>query len=223
MARNPGSGVALSYFLREAGPGSSIRVYRDKEVVYSPEQLADAIFYIKKGMVKLTTTDERRRKHAVLTVLTKGAMFGEGCLLRIRAAHRMSTAISVGSSTIARVDEAVFCDRLEREPVLAVLFIRFLISQAVLCKMDLADHRLNSAACERRLARILVVYSSRVAQASTSGFSTLPFNQTTLAELVGTTRSRVNVFMNKFRKQGYVRYNGDLEIHTERLMAFLQG
>jgi CRP-like cAMP-binding protein len=222
MASRPRSGVALSAFFRKTGPGGSIRVYRDKEVIYSRQEPADAIFYIKSGMVKLTIGDKRRRRQAVLAILTKGAMFGEGCLLRIRAARRMSTATSLGSSTIARVEKAVFRDRLEREPVLAVLVIRYLISQAVLFKMDLADHRLNSGASERRLARSLLGYGS-FAQKSTTGFSIRPFSQTTLAEIVGTTRSRVNEFMTKFRKQGYIRYNGGLEIDAERLMVFLQG
>ena len=222
MASKPRSGIALSAFLREAGLGRSIRVYRDKEVIYSQGQSADAVFHIKSGMVKLTIMDQRRRKHAVLAILTKGAIFGEGCLLRRRAAPRMSTATSVGSSTIARVEQAVFCDRIEREPVLAVLFIRYLISQAILLKMDLADHRLNSGASERRLARTLLAYGS-FAQKSTTGSPACPFSQTTLAEIVGTTRSRVNELMKRFRKQGYVRYNGGFEVDAERLLAFLQG
>ena len=88
--------------------------------------------------------------------------------------------------------------------------------------MDLADHRLNSGAGERRLARVLLAYSS-LAHKSATGSASHPFSQATLAGIVGTTRSRVNEFMNKFRKQGFVRYNGGLEIDAERLTAFLQG
>jgi CRP-like cAMP-binding protein len=198
-----------------------IRVYRDKEVIYSPEQSADAIFYIKNGIVKLTVGDKRRRKHAVVAILAKGAFFGEGCLLRIRAV-RMSTATSIGSSTVVRVKKAVFWARLKREPALMALLIRHLVSQVVLLRMDVADHRLNSGASQRRLARILLAYS-RIAQTSTTGTSLHPLSQTTLAGMVGTTRTRLNHFMNKFRKQGYVRYNGELEINAERLVAFLQG
>jgi len=220
MASKPRSGFTLSRFFREARPGRSIRVYRDKEVIYLQQHPADAIFYIKRGVVKLTIQDKRRRRHAVLAILTKGAFFGEGCLLP--AARRMSTATSIGSSTIARVGKAAFRDAIEREPVLAALFIRYLISQAVLFKMDLADHRLNAGAGERRLARILLAYSS-FARKSATGPSPHPFSQTTLAAIVGTTRSRVNGFMTKFRRQGYVRYNGGLEVDAERLTAFLQG
>jgi CRP/FNR family cyclic AMP-dependent transcriptional regulator len=218
MASKAQSSIRLNAFFREAGPGRSNRVYRNKENIYSQEQSADAIFYIKQGMVKLTIEDNRRRKHAVLAILTNGAIFGEDCLLRGRAARRMSTATSIGSAAIARVEKAVFRDRIERDQVLAALFIRYLISQIVLLQFDLADHRLNAGAGERRLARILLAY----AQKPSTGHSTHPFSQTTLAEIVGTTRSRINEFMNKFRKQGYVRYNGGLEVDAERLMAFLQ-
>jgi len=221
MASKPRGGIALSAAFSAAAPGSSIRVYRDKEVIYSQGQSADDVLYVKSGMVKLTIKDNRRRKHAVLAILTKGGIFGEGCLLQKRAARRMSTATSVGSSTIARVVKAVFCHRIEQEPVLAALFSRHLISQAVLLKTDLADHRLNAGSAERRLARVLLAYGS-VAEKPTTGFSICPFSQTTLAEIVGTTRSRINGFMNRFRKQGYVRYNGTLEIDAERLMAFLE-
>src|SRR5579864_244495 len=221
MPTKPRSGITLSAFLRGSDPGS-IRVYRDKEVIYSQDHPADALFFIKSGMVKLTIKDKRRRKHAVLAILTRNAIFGEGCLLRTRAPRRMSTATSIGSSTIARVEKAVFSDRIEREPILAGLFIRYLLAQTVLFKLDLADHRLNSGASERRLARVLLAYSN-FTQKSHSGSSIQPLSQTTLAEIVGTTRSRINEFMNKFRKQGYVRFNGGLTIDAERLAAFLHG
>ncbi|MGB7217930.1 MAG: Crp/Fnr family transcriptional regulator [Vicinamibacterales bacterium] len=221
MASKPRS-IALGDFLRETGPGRSTAGYLDREVIYSQEHLADAIFYIKNGTVKLTIEDTRRRKHAAIAILTKGAVFGEGCLLPGRASRRMSTATSIGSSTIVRVEKAVFRDGIERDPVLAGLFIRYLISQATRFKMDLADHRLNSGFGERRLARILLAYGKSAGN-SPGGFSSHLLSQTTLAELVGTTRSRLNLFMNKFRNQGYIRYNGVLEIDAARLKAFLQG
>lgn len=214
-------GIALGDFLREAGPGRSTGSYRDREVIYSQEQAADAIFYIENGAVKLTIEDTRRRKRAALAILTKGAVFGEDCLLPSRPSRRMSTATSIGSSTIARVEKAAFRDSLERDPVLAGLFIRYLISQTIGFKMDLADHRLNSGA-ERRLARILLAYG-KFARNSPAGLSSSLLSQATLAEIVGTTRSRVNIFMNEFRDKGYVRYNGVLKIDAARLKAFLQG
>ena len=124
MARNRNGGIALGALLRRAGPGTSIRVYGDKEVIYSQDHSADAIFYIQSGIVKLTVGTGRARRRAVLAILPNGAVFGEGCLLPTRGARRMSTATSIGSSTIVRVKKAVFLARLEREPVLAVLLIR---------------------------------------------------------------------------------------------------
>jgi len=214
------SGVTLKAFFREVGRGRSIAIHRDREVIYSQGQSADAIFFIQSGIVKLTIEDKRRRKQAVLAILTKGAIFGEGCLLPSHAARQVSTATSIGSSAIVRVEKAVFLDRIERDPVFATLFIRYLITQTVLFKMDLADHRLNAGAGERRLARTLLVYSS-LTQKSTTGSSVQPFSQTTLAAIVGTTRPRINEFMNNFRKQGYIRYNGGLQIDAQRLTAFL--
>lgn len=219
MASKARRGRPVSAFFREAGPARTTRVYRNKEIIYAQDQSADAIFYIESGIVKLTIKDKRRRKQAVIAILTEGDIFGEGCLLQRRGTRRMSTATAIGSATVARVEKAAFLDRIEREPLLGAHFIRHLISQAVLFKLDLADHRLNAGAGERRLARILLAYSS-LAQKSTTGPHL--FSQTTLAEIVGTTRSRINEFMNKFKKQGYVRYNGSLEIDTERLTAFLQ-
>jgi len=222
VAPNRNRSITLSAFLRKAGPGRSIRVYEDKEVIYSQGHSADAVFYIKSGIVKLTVGDKRQGKHAVLAILAKGAFFGEGCLLPTRAARRMSTATSIGSSTIVCVKRAAFRVMLVREPALTDLLIEHLLSQTAQFKMDLADHRLNSGAGERRLARILLAYS-RIAQKSAAGPFLHPLSQTTLAGMVGTTRTRLNQFMNKFRKQGYVRYNGGLEINSERLAAFLQG
>ncbi len=216
MAGKPQRGLTARAFLQRTGPGRSVRVYRDKEVIYSQGQSADAIFYVKSGMVKLTMAAKSRRKHALLAILREGAIFGEGCLFR--TARRMSTATAIGPSTITRVDGGVFRDRLDRDPALAALVIRCLIVQAVRFKADLADQRLNPV--ERRLVRILLMYS-RMTRKSKSGASTLLFGQNTLAEIVGTTRSRVNSFMNKFRAKGYLRYNGSLEIDTERLTALL--
>lgn len=219
MAKPRRNGVHRA-FIR--GPGSTTRAYLNKDVIYSQDESARAIFYVKSGLLKLTRRDGgSRRKHAVLALLSEGTIFGESCLLP-PGARRMSTVVSVGSSTVACVERAVFLDRIKREPALAVLFIRHLISQSVLLKMDLADHRLNAGASEKRLARILLACGS-FAQESTTGPSTRQFSQATLADIVGTTRSRVNGFMNKFRKAGYVHYNGGLTIDAEKLMAFLRG
>lgn len=208
----------LSAYLKPPGPGRSIRVYGDDEVVYSQGGPADAVFYLQSGMVKLTMVSKGRRKKAVLAVLQEGDLFGEGCLGRQR--QRISTATSMGPSTITRVEKNSFRRLLDRDPAFAAIFINYLLSEIDRFKADLADHFLNSS--KRRLARILLRHEAS-GHKSKSGPFTLGFNQTTLAEMVGTTRARVSHFMNEFRQKGYVRYNGGLQVNSERLTAFLQG
>jgi CRP/FNR family transcriptional regulator, cyclic AMP receptor protein len=204
-------------FLQQAGPGKTIMVYRDKEVLYSQQSPADAIFYLQSGLAKLTIATRARRKKAVVAILQAGDIFGE-CSLGIRA-HRISTATSIGTSTITRVERAAFNRKIGQDPAFASMFIGYLVSQTARYKADLADHFLNSS--EKRLARLLLLRGSLV-QKSSSGYSTLRFSQSALAEMVGTTRARVNGFMNEFREKGYIRYNGGLEIDALRLTAFLQ-
>jgi CRP/FNR family cyclic AMP-dependent transcriptional regulator len=210
--------VTASAFLQDVGPGKRIRTYQDKEVVYSQESPANALFYIQSGMVMLTVVSKGGHKKAVLALLHEGDLFGEGCLAG--QTRRISTAISVGESTLTRVEKAIFRRQLDRDRALADMFIAYLIGQTARFKADLADHFLHFS--ERRLARILVMHKDGV-QGSKGGPHTFRFSQTALAEMVGTTRARVSVFMNEFRRKGYVRYNGGLEVNVERLTAFLQG
>jgi CRP-like cAMP-binding protein len=216
MTSKPERGLTPTAFLKHVGPGRSIRTYRDKEVIYSEESPADAVFYIQSGMVKLAITSKRRSKTAVLSVLQEGELFGEGCLGR--QPERMFTAVSIGPSTITRVEKATFRRKLKQDPDFANMFISHLLFQIARFKEDLADHFLNFS--ERRLARILLMERG-FAQKSKGGL-TRRFSQRVLAEMVGTTRARVGFFMSEFRKKGYIRYNGGLEIDAEQLNAFLE-
>ena len=218
MAGTPKRVLRFMPFLTEAGPARSVRVYRNKEVIYSQGSPADAVFYLQSGAVKLTVASPHRGKKAVLAVLEEGDFFGEGCLGRER--QRISTATSMGSSTVTRLGKNAFRQKIDRDPAFAAMFMTYLLSQIARFKADLADHFLNSS--ERRLARILLTYRGFL-QKSKSGPFTLGLSQSALAEMVGTTRARVSTFMNRFRKKGYVRYNGGLQIDPERLTAFLQG
>src|SRR5579859_216542 len=205
-------------FLKQAGSGKSIRVYRNNEVIYLQGDPADALFYLQSGMVKLTVASKRGRKKAVLAVLQEGNFFGEGCLgIQLR---RMYTATSMGASTITRFGKVPFLRKLARDPEFAAMFTQYLLSQIARFEADLADHFFNFS--ERRLARILLMHGT-LTQKSESGTSSLRFSQTTLAQMVGTTRGRVSSFMKEFRQKGYIRYNGGLEINSERLTAFLEG
>lgn len=204
-------------FLKKTGAGRSIRVYRDREAIYAQGSPADAVFYVRSGVVKLTVVSKRRRKKAVLAVLQEGDLFGEGCLGN--ELQRASSATAIGASIIIRLEKGAFRHKLDRDQEFAALFIHYLLSRIARLKADLVDHFLNFS--ERRLARTLLMMHGAAAR-SKGKPSTLELSQTTLAEMVGTTRSRVNSFMNEFREKGYIRYNGGLEIDYERLTAFLQ-
>jgi len=210
--------LTATAFFRHAGSGKSIRAYRDKEVIYSQGSPADSVFYVQSGMVKLTVISKRGRKKAVLALLQEGDFFGEGSLgTQLR---RMYTATSMGPSTITRLEKDAVRRKLARDPAFAAMFTGYLLSQIARLEADLADHFFSFS--ERRLARILLTHRG-FAQKSKSGTPSLHFSQTTLAEMVGTTRGRVSRFMKEFRAKGYVRYNGGLEINSERLAAFLEG
>jgi CRP/FNR family transcriptional regulator, cyclic AMP receptor protein len=205
-------------FLRQPGSGRTIRTYGDKEVIYSQESPANGVFYVQTGMVKLTAASKLRRKTAVLAILQEGDLFGDCCLGG--QTRRMSSATSIGPCTITYLDKNTFQHKLNRDPVFAAMFIRYLVAQNARLKAALADHALNF--CERRLARILLMHGS-LAQKLKGEPSSVRFSQTTLAEMVGTTRSRISSFMNEFRTKGYIRYNGSLEVDTELLTNFLDG
>lgn len=217
MAHRSNRHLTPAAFLQKAGSGRSIRTYQDNEILYSQGDPADAVFYIQSGMVRLMVASKRGRKKAVLAILREGDFCGEGCLGG--EAQRPSTAISIGLSTITRVERRAFRQNIDQDLSFAAMFIKFLISQTDRFKADLIDHFFNSS--ERRLARILLIHRE-FRQKSKSGTSNPHISQTTLAEMVGTTRGRVSGFMAEFKKKGYVRYNGGLEIDAKRLTAFLQ-
>jgi CRP/FNR family cyclic AMP-dependent transcriptional regulator len=211
MAKNRKRDASLTSFLKHAGTGKTVRNYRNNEVIYLKGSPADSVFYLQKGIVKLTAAS--KRKKAVVTLLQAGDIFGEGCLGQERL--QMFNATSIGPSTIMRVEKKVFRDKLERDQAFAAMFIEQLISKIARCQADLEDHFLNFS--ERRLARILLLHRGIAHKPFTRAFS-----QTTLAEMVGTTRSRVSRFMSDFKKKGLVSYNGGLEIDSAGLLAFLQ-
>ena len=218
MPAKPKRGPSPTAFLKQLGSGKTIHAYRNNEVIYSQGSSADAVFYIQAGMVKLTVGSNRGRKKAVLAILQVGDLFGEACLGK--ETRRVSTATSIGPSTLTRLPKTVFRQKIDCDPAFAAMFIAHLLRQTARFKADLADHFLNFS--ERRLARILLMYKGFVRK-SKGGIITLRLSQTTLAEMVGTTRARVSTFLNGFKQKGYIRYNGGLQIDSGRLTAFLQG
>ena len=196
--------------------GKTTREYRNKQVVFSQGDAADAVFYIQSGKVKLTVVSTRG-KEAVIGVLERGSFFGEGCLAG--QPLRMSTASAIQPSSVIRVDRSTMVRLLHKEPEFAELFTAYLLSRNVRIEEDLVDQLFNFS--EKRLARILLLLAHFGKEPRPE--SVIPkVSQETLAAMVGTTRSRVSYFMNRFRKMGFIHYNGGLQVHSALLTVVLR-
>src|ERR1700676_4034977 len=187
----------------------------DREVVFSQGDTADAVFYIQSGTVKLTAVSTRRKK-AIIAFLQRGSFFGEGCLGG--QSLRISTARSIGQSSITRLRKESTVRALKRDPQFSALFVAYLVSRIVRIEEDLVDQFFNFS--ERRLARVLLLFGQINKESKPE--SPLKVSQSTLAEMVGTTRARVSKFMNEFKKKGLVSYNGGLQVNSALVIAFLE-
>jgi CRP-like cAMP-binding protein len=194
-------------FLAKVGQGRSLTDYKMKQRVFSQGDPAEAIFYVQKGRVKLTVVS-KEGKEAIVGILGPGDFFGEGCL----AAQllRGATATAMSECSIMRLAKAAMVRVLRDEPSFSELFLRHLLSRNIRIEEDFVDQLFNSS--EKRLARVLLLMAN-FGKESTSGLVIPQVSQETLAEIIGTTRSRVNVFMNKFRKLGFIHYDGGLQVH----------
>jgi CRP-like cAMP-binding protein len=204
-------------FLKRMGTQKTTREYQDRQVIYSQGDAADAMFQVQNGSVKLVVASPRG-KQAVIAILGPGDVFGEGCL--VNRSLRMSTATAVQLSTIACVKKGVLFRLIHQDPAFAKLFISYLLSRMVRVEEDFVDRLFNFS--EKRLARVLLLLTSFGVE-SGDGTAFPRINQEQLAQMVGTTRSRVSHFMNKFRKLGFVDYNGSgaLTVHSGLLSAVL--
>jgi CRP/FNR family cyclic AMP-dependent transcriptional regulator len=190
-------------FLKRIGAQKTTREYQNRQRIYSQGDAADALFYIQSGNVKLAVTSPRD-KQAVIAILGAGEVFGEGCLAD--RSQRESTATAIHVSTISRVKKGALVRLISTDPAFAKLIIFYLISRMVRVERDFADRLFNSS--EKRLARILLQLS-RLGMENRHGTAFPRINQGHLAQIVGTTRSRVSHFMNKFRKLGFIDYHGN--------------
>ncbi len=210
---------ALSFnsgtFLKKIGSRRTSQNYRNKQPIFSQGDAADAMFYVEAGNVKLTVLSKRGKK-AVIAIFRQGDFFGEGCLGA--PSLRMSTATAVHLATITRVEKVIIVRILHEDPVFARLLIAHLLSRVVRIEEDFLDQHFNSS--EKRLARTLLLLAGLGTQ-SKSDPAVLKVSQGTLAEMVGTTRSRVSFFMNRFRKMGLIDYNGSLRVHRALLTYLL--
>jgi CRP-like cAMP-binding protein len=216
MANSTALAFDPNTFLTRTEKGKTTQEYRNKHVFFAQGDAADAVFYIQNGKVKLTVVSAQG-KEAVIGVLKHGSFFGEGCMAG--QPFRMSTAIAMGASSVVRVDKSTMASLLHREPEFAELFMACMLSRNARIEEDLVDQLFNSS--EKRLARILLLLAHFGKEPRPeSVISTV--SQETLAAMVGTTRSRVSYFMNRFRKMGFIHYNGGLQVHNALLTVVLR-
>jgi CRP/FNR family cyclic AMP-dependent transcriptional regulator len=202
-------------FLAKVVKGSTISAYRQNQLIFSQGDPADAIFYIHEGKVKLTVVSNAG-KEAVIAILGPGDFLGEGCLTAQPV--RMATAQAMSHGSIARLEKRATIRLLHDEPAFSELFLAHLLSRNMRIEEDLVDQLFNSS--EKRLARVLLLLANFGKEGRPEPVIA-KISQETLAEMIGTTRSRVSFFMNKFRKMGFIEYNGELHIHSSLLNIVL--
>jgi len=202
-------------FLDSAGVERSVKEFKKGEVVYSQGDAADSVVYLKEGGVKLSVVNEGG-KEAVIAILGPGDFFGEGCMEGQPV--RMGTASTTVPSIVLVINKAEMFKVLHEQHDLSDLFIRFMLTRNIRIEEDLVDQLFNSS--EKRLARTLLLLA-RYGKDDKPHAVLRDVSQETLAEMIGTTRSRVNFFMNKFRKLGFIKYNGGLQINTSLLSVVL--
>jgi CRP/FNR family cyclic AMP-dependent transcriptional regulator len=203
-------------FLSRADAGKSIQKYGKNQEIFTQGEIADRVFYIQKGKVKITVLSDHG-KEAVVGILTQGQFFGEACLdgasLRTAASHAMEECL------ITSITKAAMLATLDAEPKFSAFFVSYLLARNSRIEDDLIDQLFNSS--ERRLARLLLLLANFGKEGGAKP-APVTLSQETLAEMIGTTRSRVSFFMNKFRKKGFISYNGKIEVHSALLDAVLR-
>ena len=202
-------------FLAKVGDGKAISHYRKNDVVFSQGEVADAVFYIQQGNVKLVVVS-KHGKEAVVAILGPGHFFGEGCL----NGHplRIATARAVDACVITRLEKQSMIAAVHKEPGFSELFMSYLLTRNSRIEEDLIDQLFNSS--EKRLARLLLLLANFGKEGRPEPIVGR-FSQEMLADMIGTTRSRVSKFMNKFRELGFISYNGTIEVHSSLLGVLL--
>jgi len=202
-------------FLAKTGKGHTVHEHRDGDVIFAQGDVADAVFFVQKGKVKITVVS-RTGKEAVVGIFSMDQFFGEGVLSG--QPIRISTATAIEECQIVRLSKSEMIKVVHAEPVFAQFFIAHLLARNQRVEEDLVDHLFNSS--EKRLARVLLLLANFGKEGKPE--TVIPhMTQEVLAEMVGTTRSRVSFFMNKFRKLGFIEYNGKLTVHSSLLNVVL--
>ena len=202
-------------FLRQVGSGKTNLTSAKKQIVFSQGDAADAVFYIQAGKIKLTVVSPQG-KEAIVAMLEPGSFFGEGCLAGQLVC--MTTATAMEDSTLVQIDKQAMIRTLQDDPTFSALFLTYLLARNIRIQEDLVDQLFNSS--EKRLARILLLMAHFGKEGKPE--TVIPkISQETLAEMIGTTRSRVSFFMNRFRKLGFLHDNGGLHVHSSLLNIIL--
>lgn len=195
--------------------GKSAAKYTPKKPIFRQGDPADSLYYIEKGKVKLGVVS-KRGKEAVVAILGPGDFIGEGCLAG--QTRHMGSATPLTECTLVRLEKEATVRALRSDPEFAEVFLAYLLIRNIRIQEDLVDQLFNSS--EKRLARVLLLLAN-YGQAGSPHVVIEKISQETLAEMIGTTRSRVSHFMNKFRKMGFIKYNGGLEVHGSLLSVVL--
>jgi len=215
MGKRPKESFDAKGFLAKVGAGKAILEFHKNQNVFKQGDVADTVFYIQKGKIKLTVLSEQG-KEAVVAILEPGHFFGEGCMNGHKL--RIATTTAMEDCVITTITKVAMTAALHDEPQFSELFIAYLLSRNTRIEEDLIDQLFNSS--ERRLARLLLLLANFGKEGSPQPINP-NISQETLADMIGTTRSRVSHFLNKFRKLGLITYNGHIEVHSSMLSAVL--
>jgi CRP-like cAMP-binding protein len=200
---------------RQIGAGRKVVFFPKKQTVFVQGDTADAVFYIQTGKVRLTAIS-KNGKEATIGILGERDFFGEACL--VGQPLRMLTATAMTDCTVLRIDKKAMMQALHREHKFSDLFVAYLLARNIRYEEDLVDHLFNSS--EKRLARVLLLLA-HFGKDGTPESVVPKVSQEMLGEMIGTTRSRVSFFMNRFRKLGFIHYNGGLQVHSSLLNVVL--
>jgi CRP/FNR family cyclic AMP-dependent transcriptional regulator len=202
-------------FLSKMGNGKTICKFKKNQTIFEQGSVANAVFYIQEGRVKLAVLSDHG-KEAVVGILGPGQFFGEGCMNGHKL--RISTTTAMENCVITAITKAAMIAAIHDEPLFSEMFMAYLLTRNSRIEEDLIDQLFNSS--EKRLARLLLLLANFGKEGNPQPISP-SINQETLAEMIGTTRSRVSFFMNKFRRLGLIDYNGHIEVHNSLLNAVL--
>jgi CRP/FNR family cyclic AMP-dependent transcriptional regulator len=215
MARKPTPLFDPTTFLDKVNGGKKLLQAKKKQIIFSQGDAADSVFYIQEGKIKLTVLSPKG-KEAVIAILEPGSFFGEACLTG--QSVRVATATALDASTILHIDKPTMIRTLHDEPTFAELFTTYLLTRNIRIESDLVDQLFNSS--EKRLARMLLLLAHFGKEDKPEPI--IPkISQETLAEMVGTTRSRISFFMNKFKKLGFIHDDNGLHVHSSLLNIVL--